>query len=184
MKTKQQGFTLAEMAMVIAVLGLLSALVLPSFDGMVASSRKAQVKQLAHQLNQGAIAVNALAIGEAASTDISFGNSVIALVNQYPDAVTVENVVGGDVDNVLGGGDLLGTSCADGVLFEVDAAATPTTTTFNFCINGVAEPDCGITYTQATDATTPPVIALDLDACAADANTPDITISDDAGDDS
>jgi prepilin-type N-terminal cleavage/methylation domain-containing protein len=175
MKSKQSGFTLAEMAMVIAVLGVLSALILPSFDGMIASARKAQVKQLAHQLNQGAIAVNALAIGEAADDTgtIQYGDTAITLVNSYPSATNLDDLVGNDVENVLGGGDLIGTCGTANAMFQYNA-----TDTFDLCVNGATATDCNVVYTPASSATVGPIITITLTGCESDVVTPTITVTD------
>jgi len=175
MKSKQSGFTLAEMAMVIAVLGVLSALILPSFDGMIASARKAQVKQLAHQLNQGAIAVNALAIGEAADDagTIQYGNTAITLVNSFPSVTDLEALVGNDVENVLGGGDLIGTCGTDNAMFQYNGTGT-----FDLCVNGATATSCNVVYAEAASATAGPEITITLSGCESDLVTPTITVTD------
>jgi len=176
MKSKQSGFTLAEMAMVIAVLGLLSALILPSFDGMVASARKAQVKQLAHQLNQGAIAVNALAIGDNAVSGgtIQYGTTSVTLEDGYPNTATVLNVLGDSVENVQGGADLIHTDCTiPGVLF---AEATGSGI-FEICNKGVVLADCKVQYEEPAGPSVGPTITVTTSGCGNNTTTPEVVIN-------
>jgi prepilin-type N-terminal cleavage/methylation domain-containing protein len=176
MKSKQSGFTLAEMAMVIAVLGLLSALILPSFDGMVASARKAQVKQLAHQLNQGAIAVNALAIGDNAVTGdtIQYGTTSVTLEEGYPNTATVRNVLGDSVQNVQGGADLIDTVCTtSGVLFAEAASSG----IFQICNKGAVLANCNVQYVEPTGPTVGPTITVTTSGCGNSTTTPEVVIN-------
>ncbi|MEC9357058.1 MAG: type II secretion system protein [Pseudomonadota bacterium] len=91
---KQAGFTLAEMTIVIVVLGILSAFFMPKFEYLIRDARIAKVERLAGSIKEAAAITHATQIAEqlapAGSIDIdgdpATATDVITMVNRYPTA--------------------------------------------------------------------------------------------------
>ena len=139
---RQAGFTLIELVMVIVILGILSAFALPRFADLGADARLASITAAQGAVKSAsAIAhADALVSNQTASTGtVTLEGQAISLVFGYPagSAAGIEEAaqIGDD--------------------FAVTHAAGVSTVT----ITGTGAGDCQFTYTQAADATTPPVIS-------------------------
>ena len=139
--SKQHGFTLIELVVVIVILGILSAFAVPKFMGMETQARISSVKALEGAVRSAA----AMAHGMALATGVTNGNiqvegQNVAIANGYPTTAALVNTLNSSVvgNNVPGK-----FNHANGV-FTLYGAATAA--------------NCSVRYTQPTANNLPPTI--------------------------
>ena len=107
MKTEaQKGFTLIELVVVIALLGILAAFAIPRFASLETEARSAVTQGLSGSVRSAAAMAHGLHLARGtASVDLE-GNT-IDIVNGYPDAetiiLTLADVSGFDAPVITGG---------------------------------------------------------------------------------
>ncbi len=139
---KQSGFTLIELVVVIALLGILAAFAIPRFASLESEARSATVQGITGSLRSAAAMAHGLYLATGTSPVTMEGNS-IAITNGYPDATAISDTLG------------------DTSGFTVTTAAGDIVTTF---AKTGASGTCEVTYTDAA-ANNPPAIALDTSGC-------------------
>lgn len=137
---KQRGFTLIELVVVIALLGILAAFAIPRFASLEKEARSAVTQGLSGSLRSAAAMAHGLHLATGLTTVNMEGND-IDIVNGYPDADTIE----------------LTLSDASG--FTPATAGTTTT----FSKDGTTA-NCEVAYTEAT-GTAPPSIVTTTTGC-------------------
>lgn len=143
MKTnKQSGFTLIELVVVIALLGILAAFAIPRFASLESEARSATIQGLTGSLRSAAAMAHGLYLATGTSPVTMEGNS-IAITNGYPDATAISATLGDTT----------------GFTVTTDSALAVTT----FAKTG-ASGTCESTYTDAA-VNNPPAIAVDTSGC-------------------
>ena len=151
-RTRQAGFTIIELVMVIVILGILAAIALPKYVSLQTDARKAKLNGAkgaiasAMAMSHGKALVDGVA-AQATATQISEGVTV-TLAFGYPNAATIAAAAG---------------------ISALDYTITPATPTTAATVSpsGVASATtCSVVYTQAADAATPAAISIDQSDCS------------------
>jgi MSHA pilin protein MshA len=146
-RSRQRGFTLVELVVVIIVLGVLAAFAVPRFMGIDTQARIASVNSLAGTLRSTAAMAHSVYMARGNPPNpVTIDGVAVTFTFGYPDAATIGNLLSpGTVTlNNLGGA----------------FTSTPAGTTNTFTLNGAATPaTCAVTYKTAAAAGASPVIA-------------------------
>lgn len=91
MKSRQSGFTLIELVVVITILGLLSALALPRFAALQVDARIARMNAALGSIKAAAALTHSTQLTQnlAANTSVVLEGSTITMANGYPLASNV-----------------------------------------------------------------------------------------------
>lgn len=144
MKTrKENGFTLIELVVVIALLGILAAFAIPRFASLETEARAATVQGLSGSLRSASAMAHGLFLATGA-TPVNMEGASIAITNGYPDASAVESTL------------------ADSTGFTVTVNAGGDTATFT---KDGATGTCEAVYVEPAAANTPPTITTDTTGC-------------------
>jgi MSHA pilin protein MshA len=87
-REKTGGFTLIELVVVIALLGILAAFALPRFASLEGEARSATVQGLSGSIRSASAMAHGLFLATGA-TPVSMEGNSIDIVNGYPSAATV-----------------------------------------------------------------------------------------------
>lgn len=140
MKTKQQGFTLVELVVVIVILGILAATAIPRYANYTRESRIAALNGLAGSIRA------AVAIVQGQYIALNVGTSPVTMLDGTTVAVTT---------GAAGG---IPTVAAAGIEAAVNTGGTfvfvPATGVWNFQSGAIA--GCNVTYAAAGTATVDP----------------------------
>ncbi|MAL99597.1 type II secretion system protein [Hydrocarboniclastica marina] len=145
--SKQQGFTLIELVMVIVILGILSAFALPRFANLGTEARAATMQGVLGSVRSAsAISYSACLVSSGCSESAATGQSVtlegqpIALAYGYPTTASILTAAQ--------------IASAD---FEIATAGTIAAKN--------ASGTCEVTYAAPTAVNTSPAIAIDVSGC-------------------
>jgi len=158
--SKQKGFTLIELVVVIVILGILAATAAPKFIDLTGDARTSVMKGVQGSINSAVNLAHAKALVAGQTGDngvIEIGSKFYALEHGYP----VAKALGDGSTNVLG----LGIA---GLIELEDGSDISFTDASPTVINhsGTSTPlTCQLTYTNAVDSETSPAITAALTAC-------------------
>lgn len=149
MKSRQSGFTLIELVVVIIILGILAAVAAPKFVNLQGSARAASLNGLRAAVSSAATLANALqtASGLATNASVTMDGSAVTMVNGYPDAVAGGIVAAVKYDTSA----YANTTTTGSVTFYVSAASSSSS--------------CSFSYSAATTTTSATVAASTTTGC-------------------
>ena len=147
MKTEaQRGFTLIELVVVIALLGILAAFAIPRFASLESEARSAVVQGLSGSIRSAAAMAHGLEL--AGAVPVVMEGNTITMVGGYPDAATIVNT-------------LADVSGFDAPVVVPAAGAVPGTSTIS---KSGAPGACEVVYTEASGGA-PPSVAVATGGC-------------------
>src|SRR5215470_15288174 len=130
-KSRQRGFTMIELVVVIVILGILAAFALPRFMGLENQARVAALNGMTGSVRSAANMAHGVWLANGNVTPITVDGLAVNIVFGYPDANGISTLI------------------QDKTGFTVNVAAPNTTFTPN---NARTPGTCNIVYGQAPNA--------------------------------
>tara|TARA_B110000438_G_scaffold30500_1_gene29850 strand:- start:1486 stop:2001 length:516 start_codon:yes stop_codon:yes gene_type:complete len=162
--SKQKGFTLIELVVVIVILGILAATAAPKFIDLTSDARESVMKGVQGSINSAVSIVHAKALVEGQTGkigEILIGTQYYALVYGFPAAIALGT--GGTTRAGLGIDSLVVLESGSDIKPAPDATdATIMVFTHSGATDGT---ECQISYKNAANSETPPTVEATLTAC-------------------
>ncbi|MFT6194287.1 MAG: MSHA pilin protein MshA [Cognaticolwellia sp.] len=172
--SKQKGFTLIELVVVIVILGILAATAVPKFIDLTTDARESVMKGVQGSINSAVNLAHAKALVEGSLTEIKIGSKYYALVNGFPAAGALGD--GAAEGDGLGIDSLIELESGTRINFDetvvpastdpITNVVTPASSTWAFThLDAEVSEECSLSYANAADQETPPVITHNFDKC-------------------
>ena len=138
--TKQGGFTLIELVVVITILGILAAFAIPRFVSLEVEARSAAIESLGGSVRSAAALSHALWLAQGGPATVTVEGQVIAITDGYPTVASIEDTLADSTGFTFAGG-----------VWTKDGANTPA--------------NCSVTYTGPANPGEAPGVAVDTTGC-------------------
>ncbi|MBI2380309.1 MAG: type II secretion system protein [Gammaproteobacteria bacterium] len=143
--SRQSGFTLIEMVVVIVILGILAAIAVPRFVNLQGDARQSVMSGVNGAIQSASAMVHAQALARglsaASGQTLTVEGLTVNLVFGYPEAESINELI----------------NLQPAANFTI--TETGTTSTIQ-PVGAVTPAECQVVYTEATSATVPPTISF------------------------
>jgi MSHA pilin protein MshA len=146
--SKQQGFTLIELIVVIVILGILSATALPKFIDMGKDARTSVVQAVEGSMRSA----NTMIYAKAATANLTLGVQTTLSITGVSAAVKTTNGFATDVTELA-------------KVMDLDTGKIDATTTAGVIAYKGYTATCGVTYTKSANQGEPPTYVTDVSGC-------------------